>query len=97
MRIVLLLVSLVVATISLACGSGPPTDKMALQRCQSLARGEMPPVVGNPRYRINKSQIYQTNMGPKRFEYEVKGEYFFKAANSGDSEFSAVDGGFSVS
>ena len=86
-RSVLVLISLLAAAaLTLACGSAPPSDKTALQRCQSLARDEMPSFVGNPRYRSHKSVIEQSKAGPEEFEFTVKGEYFFKAFENGDSE-----------
>ncbi len=85
-RAALLATTLGVAISLLACGATPPTEKMALQHCQSIARDEMPDVAGNPRYRNNKSEIEQTVAGPDEFEFTVKGEYFFKAFDSGDSE-----------
>lgn len=59
---------------------------MALQHCQSLARDAMPDIVGNPRYRTQKTDIDQSSSGPDAFEFTVKGEYFFKAFQTGDSE-----------
>ena len=69
-----------------ACSPAAPTEKTALNRCQSIARDAMPEFVGNPRYRVAKSKVSQLKAGPELFEFEVKGEYFFKAFNSGDSE-----------
>jgi hypothetical protein len=77
---------LAAAVITIACGNEPPSEKTALRRCQSLARDEMPEVAGNPRYRTQKSVIEQVKAGPDDFEFTVKGEYFFKALENGDSE-----------
>ena len=77
---------LVVGAVFAACSPSPPSERTALHRCQDLARNAMPEFVGNPRYRVAKSEIDQLQSGPDEFEFKVKGEYFFKAFNSGDSE-----------
>ena len=86
LRHTLLAITLLSTATLLACGATPPTEKMALQHCQSLARDEMPDTAGNPRYRKNKSEIEQRTPYPDEFEFTVTGEYFFKAIDSGDSE-----------
>lgn len=83
---VLFLCALSTGSLLLACGASPPDEKMALEHCQTLARDEMPDVAGNPRYRKHKTEIEQVHSGPEEFEFTVKGEYFFKAFDSGDSE-----------
>lgn len=85
-RVLLLISLLAIGTIFLACAAKPPSEKTALQRCQSIARGKMPAVAGNPGYRSHKSQIEQVKSGPEVFEFTVKGEYFFKVMDTGDSE-----------
>jgi hypothetical protein len=69
-----------------ACSPAAPTEKTALNRCQSLARDAMPEFVGNPLYRVAKSKVEPLKTRPDLFEYNIKGEYLFKAFNSGDSE-----------
>jgi hypothetical protein len=76
------------AQLAIACGASPPTDKQALQMCQSIARGKMKDVAGNPRYRQAKTRISEDQSGPENFKYTVYGEYFYKTVYSGDTELS---------
>ena len=69
-----------------ACSGEPPSEKTALNRCQSIAREAMPEFVGNPRFRQGKKKVDVLQSGPQLFEFQIYGEYFFKAFNSGDSE-----------
>jgi hypothetical protein len=82
-----LLLGLGIAIASAAgCSGGPPTEKDALLACQDRARSEMEDVAGNPRFRIHKAVIEQTESGPELYEFAIYGEYFYKTHYSGDHE-----------
>ncbi len=85
-QIGILLGLLAAAHLTIACGASPPSEKQALEKCQSIARTKMYDIAGNPRYRQAKTQITQEQSGPDDFKFTVYGKYFYKTFQAGDSE-----------